>query len=61
MTTIVPRGSALQGVGWSSMRVHPTGRAHEDDEDGQEAWFTAAIASLIERPGKWTDIVVSSW
>ena len=29
------------------MRFHPTGRGHEDDKDGQEAWFTAGIASLI--------------
>ena len=42
----VPR-LLFQGVGLSSMRFHPTGRGHEDDEDGQEAWFTARIASLI--------------
>ena len=36
-TTILPiRGRALQGVGLSSMRFHPTARGHEDDEDGQE-------------------------
>ena len=29
-------------------KVHPIGRGHEDDKDGQEAWFTARIASLIE-------------
>ena len=26
---------------------HPTGRGHEDDEDGQEGWSTTANASLI--------------
>ena len=46
-TTILPRGRALQGVGLPSMRFHPTGGGHEDDKDGQEAWFTARIASLI--------------
>ena len=46
-TTMLPRGRALQGVGLSSMRFHPTGGGHEDDKDGQEAWFTARIASLI--------------
>ena len=47
-TTILPRGRALQGVGLSSMRFHPTGGGPEVDEDGQEAWFTARIASLQE-------------
>ena len=46
-TTILPRGRALQGVGLSSMRFHPTGGGPEEDKDGQEAWFTARIASLI--------------
>ena len=46
-TTILPRGRALQGVGLSSMRFHPIGGEPGDDEDGQEAWFTARIASLI--------------
>ena len=46
-TTILPRGRALQGVGLSSMRFHPIGGGPGDDEDGQEAWFTARIASLI--------------
>ena len=46
-TTILPRGGALQGVGLSSMRFHPTGGGSEEDKDGQEAWFTARIASLI--------------
>ena len=46
-TTILPRGRALQRVGLSSMRFHPTGGGHEDDKDGQVAWFTARIASLI--------------
>ena len=47
-TTILPRGRALQGVGLSSMRFHPTGGGHEDDKDGQEGWSTTArIASLI--------------
>ena len=46
-TTILPRGRALQGVALSSMRVHPIGGGPKDDEDGQEAWFTARIASLI--------------
>ena len=47
-TTILPRGGrALQGVGLSSMRFHPTGRGHEDDEDGQEGCSTTANASLI--------------
>ena len=40
-------GGALQGVGLSSMRFHPTGEGPEDDKDGQEPWFTARIASLI--------------
>ena len=31
----------------SSMRFHPTGRGHEDDEDGQEGCSTTANASLI--------------
>ena len=31
----------------SSMRFHPTGGEPEDDKDGQAAWFTARIASLI--------------
>ena len=31
----------------ASMRVHPIGGEPEDDKDGQEAWFTARIASLI--------------
>ena len=30
-----------------SMRFHPIGGGPEDDKDGQEAWFTARIASLI--------------
>ena len=46
-TTILPRGRALQGVGLSSMRFHPIGGGADDDKDGQEAWFTARIASLI--------------
>ena len=46
-TTILPRGRALHGVGLSSMRFHPIGGGPEDDKDGQEAWFTARIASLI--------------
>ena len=47
-TTILPRGGrALHGVGLSSMRFHPIGGGPEDDKDGQEAWFTARIASLI--------------
>ena len=46
-TTILPRGGALQGVALSSMRFHPTGRGAEGDKDGQEAWFTARITSLI--------------
>ena len=46
-TTILPRGGALQGVGLSSMRFHPTGGGPEDDKYGQVAWFTARIASLI--------------
>ena len=46
-TTILPRGRALQGVALSSMRFHPIGGEPEDDKDGQEAWFTARIASLI--------------
>ena len=44
---LAKRGRALQGVGLSSMRFHPTGGGPEDDKDGQEAWFTARIASLI--------------
>ena len=46
-TTILPRGRALQGVGLSSMRFHPTGGGPEDDKDGQVAWLTARTASLI--------------
>ena len=46
-STILPRGRALQGAGLSSMRFHPIGEGPEDDEDGQWAWFTARIASLI--------------
>ena len=46
-TTILPRGRAPQGVALSSMRFHPIGGEPEDDKDGQEAWFTARIASLI--------------
>ena len=46
-TTILLRGRALQRVGLSSMRFHPIGGGPEDDKDGQEAWFTARIASLI--------------
>ena len=46
-TTILPRGRALQGVALSPMRFHPTGRGHEDDEDGQEGCSTTANASLV--------------
>ena len=46
-TTILPRGRALQGVALPSMRFHPTGRGHEDDEDGQEGCSTTANASLV--------------
>ena len=46
-TTILPRGRALQGVALPSMRFHPIGGETEDDKDGQKAWFTARIASLI--------------
>ena len=31
----------------ASMRFHPIGGGPEDDKDGQKAWFTARIASLI--------------
>ena len=34
-----------------SMRFHPIGGGPEDDKDGQEAWFTAGIASLIGEAG----------
>ena len=44
---ILPRGRALQGVGLSSMRIYPIGEGPEDDKDGQEAYFTARIASFI--------------
>ena len=44
---LAKRGRALQGVGLSSMRFHPTGRGREDDEDGQEGCSTTANASLI--------------
>ena len=44
---LAKRGRALQGVAMSSMRFHPTGRGHEDDEDGQEGCSTTANASLI--------------
>ena len=33
------------------MRFHPIGGGPEDDKDGQEAWFTARIASLIGLTG----------
>ena len=33
------------------MRFHPIGGGPEDDKDGQEAWFTAGIASLIGEAG----------
>ena len=46
-TTILPRGESAPGVALSSMRFHPTGRGHEDDEDGQEGCSTTANASLI--------------
>ena len=46
-TTILPRGRALRGVALSSMCFHPIGGEPEDDKDGQEAWSTARIASLI--------------
>ena len=46
ITTIAPRGRALQGVGLSSLRFHPIGGEPGDDKDGQEAWFTARNASL---------------
>ena len=36
-----------RSFGLSSMRFHPIGGEPGDDEDGQEAWFTARIASLI--------------
>ena len=41
---LAKRGRVLQGVALSSMRFHPTGRGHEDDEDGQEGWSTTANA-----------------
>ena len=44
---LAKRGRALQGIGLSSMRFHPTGGGPEDDKDGQVAWFTARIATLI--------------
>ncbi len=48
MTTILPRGGERsREVDLSSMRFHPIGGEPGDDEDGQEAWFTARIASLI--------------
>ena len=31
----------------ASMRFHPIGGGPEGDKDGQKAWFTARIASLI--------------
>ena len=40
-------GRRVQGVALSSMRFHPIGGETEDDKDGQKAWFTARIASLI--------------
>ena len=49
--TILPRARALQGVDLSSMRFHPIGGEPGDDEDGQEAWFTARIAPLIGKTG----------
>ena len=35
------------------MRVHPTGRGHEDDKNGQEGCSTTANASLIGQTGDW--------
>ena len=46
-TTILPRGRAFQGAALSSIRFHPTGRGHEDHEDGQEGCSATASASLI--------------
>ena len=37
----------------SLMRFSPTGRGHEDDEDGQEGCSTTANASLIGQTGDW--------
>ena len=44
---LAKRGRVLQGVDLSSMRFHPTGRGHEDDEDEQEGCSTTANASLV--------------
>ena len=49
-TTILPRRRALQGVGLSSMRFHPTGGGPEDDKDGQEAWSRQESHPLLDRP-----------
>ena len=38
INVILPRGTALQGVGLSSMRFHHTGGGPDDDKDRQEAW-----------------------
>ena len=47
-TTILPRGGECSRESlWSSMRFHPTGWEHEDDEDGQEGCSTTANASLV--------------
>ena len=47
-TTILPRGGERsRESACLQCAFTPTGRGHEDDEYGQEAWFTARIASLI--------------
>ena len=43
---LAKRGSALQGVGLSSIRFHPIGTGPEDDKDGPVAWCMARIASV---------------
>ena len=49
-TTILPRGRALQGVGLSSMRFHPTGGGPEDDKDGQVSINYAFKSHLLGFP-----------
>ena len=47
---ITPSDRQLASRAWdirASMRFHPTGRGHEDDEDGQEGCSTTANASHI--------------
>ena len=46
-TTILPRGRERSRESACLNGVKAHWRGPEDDKDGQEAWFTARIASLI--------------